>query len=341
VRELQEPLRRASATYLGQPGVVAVYIGEKIVGGERTGKLAIVFGVEKKLPLDVIAPQFLLPRAIDDTPTDVVELGRLVALGLVDRKRPCPGGYSIGHYRITAGTLGTWVKRGTSELLRVLSNNHVLADSNRATDGDAVLQPGPYDGGRNPVDRLGALEAFVQIRFEGADGGGKKKTSLVFWKVAKAVPNLIARLVGCPYRLVVAQPAAIQQPYPNLVDAALALPDRQSDVEARVERIGPVVGIRDLRLGDQVTKVGRTTERTDGVVSGVDGEVLVDYGDGRVARFRDQILISPSGFSAGGDSGSAILTSDGYLGGLLFAGSPQVTIANKIANVVALLGVRL
>ena len=63
-----------------------------------------------------------------------------------------------------------------------------------------------------------------------------------------------------------------------------------------------------------------------------------------ISRFEDQILISGDGFSAGGDSGSLIV-SDGVLMadrcpvGLLFAGSPTSTIANPIGVVLDRFGV--
>ena len=54
------------------------------------------------------------------------------------------------------------------------------------------------------------------------------------------------------------------------------------------------------------------------------------------ARFVDQIGISPGTFSAGGDSGSLIVTEDGnYPVGLLFAGSSTRTIANPIGFVLS------
>lgn len=82
------------------------------------------------------------------------------------RNRPAPGGVSVGHYAITAGTLGCWVtdRRGDTS---ILSNNHVLADTNRAQLGDAVLQPGRYDRGRNPADRIATLAEFVRISATG------------------------------------------------------------------------------------------------------------------------------------------------------------------------------
>jgi hypothetical protein len=103
-----------------------------------------------------------------------------------------------------------------------------------------------------------------------------------------------------------------------------------------------VLGVRDLILGDAVQKVGRTTERTYGTVEGTDGIVRVSYGDAGIAEFEDQVIIrgEDGEFSAGGDSGSAILTLDGYVGGLLFAGGGGQTIANKFSHVQAFLGVR-
>jgi hypothetical protein len=64
-------------------------------------------------------------------------------------------GDSIGHYRITAGTLGAYVRRAQDDSkLFVLSNNHVLANVDRANLGDPILQPGPYDGGQLPAFAL-------------------------------------------------------------------------------------------------------------------------------------------------------------------------------------------
>jgi hypothetical protein len=45
-----------------------------------------------------------------------------------------------------------------------LSNNHVLANENRARRGTNILQPGGYDGGANPADKVGDLKDFVRLR---------------------------------------------------------------------------------------------------------------------------------------------------------------------------------
>jgi hypothetical protein len=77
--------------------------------------------------------------------------------------RPVPIGVSTGHPAITAGTISCRVKKG--ENVYALSNNHVYANENKAALGDNVLQPGRYDGGVNPTDKIGTLSAFVPIVF--------------------------------------------------------------------------------------------------------------------------------------------------------------------------------
>lgn len=79
--------------------------------------------------------------------------------------RPVPIGVSTGHPNITAGTIGARVTDGTN--VYALSNNHVYADVNAASIGDAVIQPGTFDGGSSPADDIGTLAAFQQISFAG------------------------------------------------------------------------------------------------------------------------------------------------------------------------------
>jgi hypothetical protein len=77
---------------------------------------------------------------------------------------PVPIGVSIGHPAITAGTIGARVTDGVNVL--ALSNNHVLANSNLASIGDAALQPGTFDGGSVAAgDAIGTLYDFEPIHF--------------------------------------------------------------------------------------------------------------------------------------------------------------------------------
>ena len=78
------------------------------------------------------------------------------------RVRPLVPGASVAHPDVTAGTLGAFVTDGEGRVL-LLSNNHVLADTDRASVGDPVLSPGPADGGRAAADRVATLDAFVPL----------------------------------------------------------------------------------------------------------------------------------------------------------------------------------
>jgi hypothetical protein len=123
----------------------------------------------------------------------------------------------------------------------------------------------------------------------------------------------------------------------NLVDAAIAQPSESSDVSDQILEIGAIAGVAEASLGMAVKKSGRTTGFTTGEISQVSVTVDVDYGAGRTARFTDQLITGP--MSQGGDSGSAVLDEQNRLVGLLFAGSDNSTILNRISHVFAALGV--
>ncbi len=152
--------------------VVGVGVAEKISGNQPTGQLALTFYVQKKLSLEelpereVIPP--VVPRSISGRRvilTDVVALGRLRAHANVTR-HPIQPGYSIGHVKAPAGTLGALVRDRAGRLL-LLSNSHVLARSGKATIGDTVIYPGQFDGGAAPRDRVGRLVKFRKFRAGG------------------------------------------------------------------------------------------------------------------------------------------------------------------------------
>lgn len=92
---------------------------------------------------------------------------------LRQRIRPVQGGFSVGHHAVTAGTIATacydWNSfPGMPQQYYILSNNHVLANSNNASIGDPILQPGTFDGGSYPQDMVGRLSRFIPIQFKTA-----------------------------------------------------------------------------------------------------------------------------------------------------------------------------
>ncbi|MFC4553239.1 MULTISPECIES: S1 family peptidase [Halorussus] len=99
-------------------------------------------------------------------------------------------------------------------------------------------------------------------------------------------------------------------------------------------------GYRELR-GETVTKTGRTTGVSSASVQAVGASVRVNFGpEHGTLTVRDQLIAGP--MSKGGDSGSPVFRDEnGELVGLLFAGSANQTIFNKVANVERELGVEL
>jgi hypothetical protein len=306
--------------------VVATGIGYKVTGEKKTSTLSIICSVVKKLPPSRLSAQELIPSMLSGLPTDVVQTGVIRAFqSHTARYRPAPGGVSIGHKDITAGTLGCLVKKGGEFF--ILSNNHVLANSNAAQVGDSILQPGPYDGGRFPDDHIANLEAFVPISFAGSTSGCSTARGIA------DLLNIIAKVLGSDARM----QAISAQAEDNLVDAAIARPLNPGDVKDEILEIGTIQGTGSGELGMAIKKSGRTTGLTTGEIQQVNVTSTVQYGENKTAIFTDQLLAGA--MSQGGDSGSAVLDTNDRLIGLLFAGSENSTIINRIENVFSALGV--
>jgi hypothetical protein len=322
-------LKDVAPTLHARANVVATGVGYKVSQGKRTADLSVVCSVTEKLAAAALASADLVPTTVAGVPTDVVETGRLRAFqSRTDRHRPAPGGVSIGHRDITAGTLGCLVKKGGETF--ILSNNHVLANSNDAQRGDPILQPGPIDGGQLASDHIADLEDFVPIRFSQPEPPSECPTA----RAVIAFLNAVCVGIGSKTRYQIVR----LQAEDNLVDAAIARPLNASDVKDEILEIGSIVGVAEADLGTAVKKSGRTTGLTTGEILQVDVTADVSYGPGQTARFTDQLLAGA--MSQGGDSGSAVLDDQNRLVGLLFAGSDTTTIINRIQNVFEALGVR-
>jgi hypothetical protein len=318
---------------LTRRNVVGVGIGYKETEGVITDELAVTVNVVQKVPKAQLAESDKVPRDLDGVKTDVVETGRFLAgqvaaqaQGTKDRWRPIiPPGVSIGHVDVTAGTFGCLVRRG-SEIF-ILSNNHVLANINQGQPGDAIIQPGRYDGG-SLADKVATLAEYIPLDF-----GGTSSDCGIATSVEKAL-NVAAKALGSKHRVMAYQTS----PGENLVDVALARPLNPDQFIPDIYKIGRPKGIREVTLGTNVQKTGRTTDYTKGRITQIDVTTAVDY-NGRLATFTDQLMASA--MSSGGDSGSAVLDEQGYVIGLLYAGSPVATLINPIQTVLDLLDVEI
>jgi hypothetical protein len=333
---IQPEISRVKETHkealMAKPNVIGVGTGYKVSEGKRTEELCLVTLVRQKMPPSALQAEAMVPKEIEGIRTDVVEIGDVRALQThTSRWRPAPAGVSLGHYRITAGTFGCLVRDRASGAPLMLSNNHVLANSNDAAVGDAILQPGPADGGRLGADTIAVLERFCPIEFNNQPGSCNVAGAYA------SVGNAIARLLGSQHRVVTikANPQAV-----NLADAAVARPNLDSDILDEILEVGRISGTLPAELGMAVRKSGRTTGLTSGEITVMEATVTVSYGTGKDARFENQLIMGP--MSQGGDSGSLIVAAGSLQAvGLLFAGSEQSTIANPIQAVMNCLDVTL
>ncbi len=306
---------------LARKNVVSVGIGYRHTGREYSDEVCIIVGVTTKVSKSQLGEKDLVPTALGDFRTDVVEVGAIRAQENVGRVRPALGGFSLGHRDITAGTLGCLVNKNGVNY--ILSNNHVLANTNDAEIGDPILQPGSFDGGNVNTDRIATLAEYAPINFGGSGGGGTTGNAFLDF-----ILGLLCQFFG----ICLLEPAG-----PNMIDAALARPISEDMVTSEIKDIGVPTGSAQVELNEPIKKSGRTTEFTQDVVLQLHATVQVQYGAGQVATFEDQIIAGP--MSAGGDSGSAVLNNDNQVIGLLFAGSDTTTILNPIEHVLNEFGV--
>jgi hypothetical protein len=217
-------------------------------------------------------------------------------------------GCSVGHFNITAGTLGAFVQDVVQGVTYILSNNHVLADENRSHPGDQILQPGKYDNGVLSADTAALLTRFVPLNFRG--------TNFVDCAIA-AVDTSIQFDVNSLDTL-----GQLSGPRAAPIDIGVA-----------VRKVGRTTGI--TRGSISVIELDNVAVGYDQGVTDFDSQIEIESAD-------------PGLFSDGGDSGSLIVDEDNRGLGLLFAGSDQggtnslgLTYANPLETVLTALSAHL
>jgi hypothetical protein len=250
----------------------------------------------------------LVPHSGPGSPTvgsHVLEQGRF---------RPVFSGLQIENYDddvrtkvinngyIVVGTLGCFVKLADGSAA-LLSNNHVVAGENRGLKGtDRMLQSGSA--------------SFVQ--------GDLVATLKDFIAVQPSPPNASVVAGNVVY---------------NDVDAGIASMDSSASFRQGFHSSRSLVvptGMSSPKVGDKVFKVGRTTGLTYGEITDIAtivGPVSYDPGS---CWFRGSLTIEGDNgtmFSDKGDSGSAIVRTNGEIVGLLYAGNGTQTYACPIDSV--------
>jgi hypothetical protein len=162
---LQEAVAVLSQKFIVEEGVVGV--------GYRLSEPRIVVYVEDEYTARRVPGTLLGYRvevvitgrlyALSTTPLVSGATGRLLSgaeVSKTSRVRPVPGGVSVGSVLVTAGTLACVVYDAETGKPLILSNRHVFW----GPKGTAILQPGSYDGGRDPDDVIGRVLRFTEIR---------------------------------------------------------------------------------------------------------------------------------------------------------------------------------
>jgi hypothetical protein len=212
------------------------------------------------------------------------------------------------------GTLGSLVTRGGVQY--ILSDNHILARSDGATVGDAIIQPGLIDTATCTTagtTTVANLSQFSNLQ-------------------ANPSPNV---------------DAAIAQVIAGKVDPAGKIIYLGGSVDANGVPVtdapqgGAGLSASSVAVGRPVAKSGRSTGLTCSTVEATNILTSVSYtvncdgtGTKFTANYANQIGVVGGDFSGEGDSGSLIVTQDTASPlALLYAGSDTDTVGNPVADV--------
>jgi len=216
-----------------------------------------------------------------------------------------------------SGTLGALVQDASGRQY-LLSNNHVLARSDRASVGDTIVQPGLIDNNCTP---------------NGDGAGTVPVAALTAWLPLRSPQTNVD--------------AAIAQVASHTVDpggSILELGLRQPDgsLAAAPPGISSTNGKGEgATLQLRIAKSGRTTGLTCGRVTALDLDVAVDYYRDcaetkpyLTKTFTNQIAVSGDRFGDAGDSGALLVdTANAEPVGLFFAGGIDASgVSHGIAN---------
>lgn len=212
------------------------------------------------------------------------------------------------------GTLGSLVTRGGVQY--ILSDNHILARSDAATGGDAIVQPGLIDtttcttAGTNTVATLSQFSNLQATPSQNVDA---------------AIAQVVAGKVD---------------PAGNIIYLGATTDSNGVPVPGPPQQ-GTGLPASSVAIGRAVAKSGRSTGLTCSTIEATNINTSVDYTvncDGTGTKFTNlyanQIGVIGGDFSGEGDSGSLIVTQDTTTPvALLYAGSDTDTVGNPVADV--------
>jgi hypothetical protein len=211
------------------------------------------------------------------------------------------------------GTLGALVVRNGTDF--VLSNNHVLADSDAGTVGDAISQPGIIDNpAPNTCTSTGTTTVANLSQFFTLEGSPANP-------VDAAIAQIVSGKVDTSGSILLLGSSADANGVP-----VAGAPNAGSGVAASV--------------GMAVAKSGRSSGLTCSTIETTPATFSVQYSKtcggatSFTVMYSNQVGVTGGDFSQEGDSGSLIVTQNtADAVALLFAGSDTDTVGNPIGEV--------
>lgn len=313
---------KISYTAPSSPPHSAVYLNARVDGSATTAPLKIL------LNADGVNSS---PTANQAAQTGAIALG---SSGGNDNDYDTYQGASGESYvaDCCGGTLGALVEDSRHDQF-ILSNNHVLAESDQGRIGDTIDEPGMIDDGCVPLSHAGSTLRPV----------GTLKYMV---PLASAQTNVDAALASVA-------PGAVD---PDGSILQFAKPTRPANTSDMLGAAPPVAGNGEALTaanlnGLKLAKSGRTTGLTCSTVAALDLSVKVDYFKDcaetqpyYTKTFTGQIGIAGDRFSDSGDSGALVVdAANAEPVGLFFAGGTDghghgLSIANPIGDVLRELG---
>jgi hypothetical protein len=217
-----------------------------------------------------------------------------------------------------SGTLGALVQQGGN--IFVLSNNHVLNKSDTGKAGDPITQPGLVDNNCNGGATVATLTKAAALKPSPCSG-------VCTGPSPSNVDAAIAQIMSS-----------------GTVDTSGAILDLGAAGSTSIAAAPPSTTVANpgtvLSTNEGVAKSGRSTGLTCSTLSSISTLVSVDYdsscGGAKAftATFSNQVIINGGNFSASGDSGSLVVTTNTARPvGLLYGGNSTSTSANPMQDV--------
>jgi len=314
--------------------VVGFGDGQKLKGDEVTSRHCLTVFVKSKVAKKQLSESEMVPSKVDGVPTDVVETGDLKPLSA-----PLMGGDAVGAYPSgTWGTLGGVFRVNGQDL--GLTNYHVvtnLSDTRRDNRGDFVGTINPNTGERlNPLGQVLTHSSFLPVDV-GAGQSGCLSDAAFFTLTNSGGDPLVGelgysipgskmdrwhdQLIGLPGKPLAGWPhyhrnycgmyRSLGSPQ-DFTPAGLGIAQKPSallDTAIPLQKFGARTGYTRTDMTWWNTTFSLDYGGTVGVVN------FFKQGFTRRGPNQSRVICAP------GDSGSACFDMQGYLVGLLFAGS--------------------